>query len=86
MYHLDKTTHHLLTGREVGNHAVAQGAHRTDVVVSLLVHHLGLLAHGNHLAVNAVESDYRWFVHHNLIITDNDGVGRSQVHRNLLNE
>ena len=86
MHHLDESAHHLLTGREVGNHTVAQGTDGADIVVRFLIHHLGLLANGNHLVGAAVKSYYRGFVHHNLVITDNNGVGRTQVHGNLLDK
>ena len=84
--HLDKSAHHLLASREVGYHTVAQRAHGTYVVVCLLIHHLGLRTHGNHLVGMPVESYYRRLVNHNLVITDNNGVGRSQVHGYFLDE
>ena len=52
----------------------------------LLIHHLSLLAHGNHLVGAAVEGYYGGLVNHYLVITDDNGVGRSKVHGNLLDE
>ena len=86
MDHLDKTAHHLLTSREVGNHAVAQWANGTYVVVGLFIHHLGFLADRDHLASTAVKGDDRRLIDHDLVIADDDGVGSAQVHRYLLNE
>ena len=78
--HLHQSAYHLLTGIEVGNHAVAQRADGAYVLVCLFVHHLGLFAHGNHLVRAAVEGHYRRLVHHNLAVAGDDGVGRAQVH------
>ena len=86
MYHLDESAHHLLAGREVGNNAVAQRADSADIVVRFLIHHLCLLTHGNHLVGTTVKGYDRRFVNHNLIITDNDGVGRTKVHCYLLDK
>ncbi len=86
MNHLDQATHHLLASREVGNDSIAQGANGADIVVCLLIHHLGFLAHGNHLVGAAVQSHNRRLVNNNLIITDDDGVGGAEIHCNLLNK
>ena len=86
MNHLDKSTHHLLAGSKVGDNAITQRTDCTDVVMSLLVHHLCLLAYGNHLVGAAVEGNNRRFVHYDLIITDNDGIGGTQVHCDFLNK
>ena len=86
MDHLDESTHHLLASSKVCDNAIAQRTDSTDVVMSLLVHHLRLFAHGNHLVGAAVEGYNRRFVHYNLIITDNDGIGGTQVHCDFLNK
>ena len=86
MHHLDESAHHLLTRCKVGNHAIAQRTNRADVVVCLLIHHLSLLTHGNHLVRAAVKRYDRRLVHHNLIIADDDGVSGTEVHRYFLYE
>ena len=86
MHHLDQTAHHLLTGREVGNHTVTKGTDGTDIIVRLLIHHLRLVTHGDHLVGTTVQRHYRWLIHHDLVIADNDRVGSSQVHCNLLDK
>ena len=86
MYHLNQSTHHLLTGREVGNYTIAQWADGTDVVVRLFIHHLCLLANGNHLVGTTVEGNNRRLVNNDLVITDNNRVGRAKVHGNLLDK
>ena len=84
--HLDKATDHLLASREVGDHAIAERADRADVGMLLLVHHLRLATDGNHLAAPSVQGHNGRLVHRDLIIADNDGVGRSQVHCYLLDK
>ena len=86
MHHLDQAAHHLLTGREVGNHTVAQRTDGTDVIMRLLIHHLRLVTNGNHLVGTAIQSHHRRLVDHDLIIADNDRVSRSKVHGYLLNK
>ena len=86
MNHLNQSTHHLLTSSKVGNHAITQWSDSTDIIMSLLVHHLSLLAHSNHLVGAAVKGYNRRFIHYNLIITDNDGIGCTQVHCDFLNK
>ena len=86
VYHLDQAAHHLLAGREVGYHAVAQRTDGTYVVMRLFIHHLCLLADGNHLVGTAVEGYNRRLVNHDLVITDNNRVGRAKVHSNLLDK
>lgn len=86
MHHLDKSAHHLLASVEVGNHTVAQGAYDADAIVGLLIHQLGTSANGYHFFAMPVESHHRRFVHGNLIVTDNDGIGRTQVDGQLLRE
>ena len=55
VHHLDQSAHHLLAGREVGNHTVSQRTYGTYIVMCLLIHHLGLLAHGYHLVGVAIQ-------------------------------
>ena len=38
MNHLNQSTHHLLTGSKVGNHAITQWSDSTDIIMSLLAH------------------------------------------------
>ena len=86
MHHPDESAHHLLTGREVGYHTIPQRAHGANIIMCLFIHHLGSLAHGNHLVRMAVQSYYRRLVDNNLVITDNDCVGRSKIHCNFLHK
>ena len=86
MNHLNQSAHHLLAGGEVGYHPVAQRTDCTDARILFLIHHLGLIAHGNHLVGATVEGHYRGLIDNNLIITDNDGVGGTQIHCNTLNK
>ena len=86
VYHLDQSAHHLLTGREVGDHTVAQRTDSTNVLMCLLIHHLRLVTDGNHLVGTAIQSHDRRLIDHDLVIADDDRVGRSQVHGNLLHK
>ena len=86
MYHLDKSAHHLLAGCKVGYHTVTQRTDGAYVVVRLLIHHLGLLANSNHLVCAAVKGNDRWLINNYFVVADDDGVGRSQVHRNFLDK
>ena len=86
MDHLDQSAHHLLAGGEVGDNAVAQRTDGTDIGMFLLVHHLGIASHGNHLVRAAVQSYHRRLVNDDLVITDDNRVRRSQVHSNLLDK
>ena len=86
VHHLDKAAHHLLTGREVGNHTVAKGTDGADIVMCLFIHHLGHLSYGNHLVRTAVECHHRWFIYHDLVITDYNRVGRAKVHGQFLSK
>ena len=52
----------------------------------LLIHHLRLTTNSYHLISAAIKGNNRRLINHNLIITDNDGIGRSQVHCNLLDK
>src|SRR3712207_8736984 len=49
-----------------------------------LIHHLGLLPHGNHFVGATVKSYNGWFVYYYLVIADDDSVGRAKVHRYFL--
>ena len=80
MYHLYQSSHHLFAGREVGYDSVAQRSDSAYVCVLFFIHHLGLLAHGDHLVCSPVESHDRRLVNHNLIIRDDDGIGCTEVH------
>src|SRR5574344_1964963 len=86
MHHVDKSAHHLLAGREVGNHTVAQRTDGANILLSLLIHPLGLIAYGNHLVGAAIESHSGRLINNDLIITDNDGVCRSKVHGYFLDK
>ena len=86
MNHLDQSAHHLLAGREVGYHAVAQRTYGAYVVVCLLIHHLCLLAHGNHLVGAAVQGHHRRLVDHNLVVADDNCIGCAKIHGQLLSE
>ena len=86
VYHLNQPAHHLLAGREVGNNTVAQRSDGAYIVMRLLIHHLGLLANGNHLAGVTVEGYNRRLVNNYLVIADDNSVGGSQVHCYFLNE
>ena len=86
MNHLNKTTHHLLACREVGNHTITQRANGTNVLVSLLIHHLRLITNCNHLVGTAIQSNNRWLVNHNLIIANDNGIGGTKVHCYFLYE
>ena len=79
MHHFNEPAHHLFAGVEVGNHAVAQRPYHADVVVRLLIHELGPLAHGFHFVGVAVERHDRRFVHGNLPVAHDDGVGSAKV-------
>ena len=86
VYHLDKTAHHLLASGEVSDHTVAKRADSADIVVSLLIHALCSVAHCYHLIGATVKSYDRRFVHHNLVIADDNGVGSAKVHCYFLYE
>ena len=86
MNHLNQSTHHLLAGREVGNHAVTERTDGFYVLVCFLIHHFRLVTYSNHLFGTAIQCNNRGFVDHNLIIADNNGVGRTKVHCNLLHK
>ena len=86
MNHLYQSAHHLLASSKVGNNAIAQWSYGAYVLVRFLIHQLRTFANGNHFVRSAVERNDRRFVYHNLVIADNDGIGRSKVHRNLLHE
>ena len=81
MHHLDETAHHLLASIEVCNDTITKGTDGADVRIGLFVHHLGFVTNGNHALCAAVKRYYTGLVNDYLTIADDDGVGRSQVHR-----
>ena len=86
MHHFNQATHHLLTGCEVSNNTIAQRTNGSDAVVRLFIHHFCLSPHGNHLVGATVKGNNGRFINHNLIITDNDCIGCTKVHRYFLNK
>jgi len=84
VHHLYQTAYHLLASIEVGNYTVAERTDGTYVFVGLFVHHLCLITHGNHLIGTTVEGYHRRFIHHNLTIGCDDGIGGTKVHRYFL--
>ena len=82
--HLNESSHHLLACVEVGDDPVLERSARDDVLVCFLMHHLGLAAHCDHPLGVAVHSHHRRFIDHDLPVHDDDGVGRSEVHCNIL--
>ena len=86
VYHFDESAHHLFASGEVGYDSIAEWANGSDVVVSLLIHHLCLRADSNHFVCATVECHYRRFINNNLVVADDDGVGSAEVHRNFLSE
>ena len=86
VYHSDQSAHHLFARRKVSYHSVAQRTDRSDVVVSLLIHHLCLLPDSDHLVRTAIKGYDRRLIHHDFIIADDDGISRSEVHCNFLNK
>ena len=83
-HHLYQTAHHHLARREVCYHSVAERAHRLDAVVGLLVHALGTLADSYHLVAVSIYSYNGRLVHYYLVIGDDDSIGSTEVHCNLL--
>ncbi len=84
--HLDHPFDHLFGGLEVRDHTIAQRPHGFDVLVRLAVHLLGLAADGDDTPGGTVHRHNARFVHHHLVIMDDQGVGRTEVDRDLLGE
>ena len=84
--HLYQTSHHQFTRIEIGNDTIAKWTTSTNIIMRLLVHHLGFGAYGNHLIAIFIHSHNRWFVNHNLTIAGNDGVGGAKVHGYVLSQ
>ena len=82
----DETADHHLGGVEVRDHAVAERTDGADAGIRLLVHQLGLLAEGDALVGCIVDGDNRGLVEHDLVILENDGIGRAEVYSELLVE
>ena len=81
LYH---AAQHQFGGREIGDHAVFQGADRFDVGVGLLMHGARPFADGNQLAGVGVDGDDRRLVHHHAAVVDDQGIGRTEVDGQLL--
>ena len=80
----DEAADHHLGRVEVRDDAVAEGTDGADAGVCLFVHKLGLLAQGDALVVRIVDGDDGGLVQHDLVILENDGVGRAEVYCELL--
>ena len=84
IYHFDHTAYHLLSSKEIGNHAVAKRSDRTNILVRLPVHLACLFSDSQHLVGTPVEGNYRWLIYYDLTTTDDDGIRSTQVHRYFL--
>ena len=77
--------HAVHLGRvEVRDHAVTQRTDGADAGVRLLMHELGLLAEGDALVGGIVDGDDGGLVQNDLVVLENDRVGRAKVHCELL--
>ena len=80
----DETADHHLGRVEVRDHAVAERTDGADAGVRLLVHEFGLLAQRDALVVRIVDGDDGGLVQHDLVILEDDGIGRAEVYSELL--
>src|SRR5690349_3663274 len=85
--HLDHFTEHELGGIKVGNYTVFEGANGFNTLVGFFMHHQGAFAYGqDFFRVVTVQSDNGGFIHYDFVIVDYQGIGGSQVYRDLLRE
>ncbi len=84
--HPDHALDHFLGRLEIGDHTIAQRANGLDVLVGLAMHLLGLSTHGDDLPGGAVDGHDARFVHHDLVVVDDQGVRGTEVDRDLLGE
>jgi hypothetical protein len=87
----DEVLQHLLGVGEVGDHAVLHRSHRVDVAGRSTQHVLGLGADGDDdLATTCLvvlHRDNRRLVEHDALVADvNEGIGRSQIDRQIARE
>ena len=83
---LDESLDHHLGGVEVRDHAVPERPDCLDSGICVLVHELGLPTDRDAFARVVVYRDNARRVQHNLVIPENDGVGRSKIHCYLLSQ
>ncbi len=76
---LDESANHHFGRPEVGYDAFAQRAYGADPFGLASLHHLSFLAHGDHLAGRHFNGYDRRLVDHNLVVVDDDGIGRAEV-------
>ncbi len=86
LQHLDEAADHALGRLEIGDHPVLERPDGAQVLVGLAVHLHGLLAHGNDRARAAVDRHDGRFVHHHLIVVDDQGVGGAEIDGDLLGQ
>ena len=83
---LDEALDHHLGRIEVGNDTVPQWTDRLDARVGVLVHQLCLLSDRDALLGIVVDGYDARLVKRNLVIVEDDCVGGSEVHSNLLSQ
>ena len=92
MHHLDELLEHLLGDGEIGNDAIFHGPDRLDVAGHLAQHRLGFLADGLDRffalwAAFVANRDHGRFIEHNTLVAhENQGVGSTQVNRQISGE
>ena len=83
---LDHAFDHLFGGFKIRDHAILERTNRLDVFVRLSVHLLGQTPNRDDVACHTVFGHDGRLVHHHLVLVVDDGVGRAQIHGNLLRE
>ena len=75
---------HLLSGVEVGDHAVTQGPHGANVAGGTAQHHLGLIAHGQGHTPLQIHGHHRGLLEHDAFARHEDeGVGGAQINADI---
>ena len=80
----DETADHHLGRVEVRDHAVFQRTDGLDARVGPLMHQFGLLAQGNAGTGLVIDGHDTRLVQYDLVVLEDDGVGRSKVNGELL--
>ena len=81
---IDQTANQHLGCGKIGNHTILQRADCTDIGVGTFVHHLSLHTHRHDLLRADVDRYDRGLIDYDFAVMYDQGVGRTEVHRQLL--